>query len=120
MALGRIAPDLLDELRKGGMNAGQAQALTLTADHEKPASRRGGSAGGGWNADVQIRRLLTETATGFNNPLMRLVGRDAYEGAGGGVRVDLCSARRTGRASPRTRRWSAGWRRGGWTPRPRA
>ena len=90
LALARIAPDLLDELRKGGMTAAQAQALTLTGDHERQreAWRQ---CRDGWNADTQIRRLLTETAVRFNAPLMRLVGRDAYEGVGGGVRVDLFS-----------------------------
>lgn len=90
LALGRIAPDLLDELRKGTMNAGQAQALTLTADHERQR-QAWRQCQGGYNADVQMRRLLTETAMGFDNPLMRLVGRDAYAAAGGTVRVDLFS-----------------------------
>ena len=95
MALGRIAPDLLDELRKGAMSAGLAQVLTLTADHERQreAWRQ---CRGGWNAEVNARRLLTETATSLDDPLLRLVGRDAYEKAGGAVRVDLFSKQEEG------------------------
>lgn len=90
LALGRIAPDLLDELRKGAMSAGVAQALTLTTNHEKQreAWRQ---CKGGWNSEVQARRLLTEQTMSFDDPLMRLVGRAVYEKAGGPVRVDLFS-----------------------------
>jgi ParB family chromosome partitioning protein len=90
LALGRIAPDLLDALRKGAMTAGVAQALTLTTNHEKQRDvwRQ---IKGGWNSEVQARRLLTEQAMTFDDPLLRLVGRSAYEKAGGPVRVDLFS-----------------------------
>ena len=90
LALGRIAPDLLDEVRKGAMTAGVAQALTLTGEHEKQRDvwRQ---CKGGWNGEVQARRLLTQTAMSFDDPLLRLVGRAAYEKAGGAVRMDLFS-----------------------------
>ena len=90
LALGRIAPDLLDELRKGAMAAGVAQALTLTTSHDRQRDvwRQ---VRGGWNSEVQARRLLTEQAMGLNDPLLRFVGLPAYEQAGGGVRYDLFS-----------------------------
>lgn len=90
LALGRIAPDLLDQLRKGAMTAGVAQALTLTTSHEKQHDvwRQ---CKGGWNSEVQARRLLTEQAMSFDDPLLRFVGRATYEKAGGPVRVDLFS-----------------------------
>ena len=95
LALGRIAPDLLDELRKGAMSAGLAQVLTLTADHDRQreAWRQ---CRGGWNQEVTARRLLTETAMSLDDPLLRLVGRDAYEKAGGAVRADLFSKQEEG------------------------
>ena len=95
LALGRIAPDLLDELRKGAMSAGAAQALTLTANHERQRDvwRQ---CRGGWNAEAQARRLLTGAAMSLDDPLMRFVGRDAYGRAGGTVRVDLFSEREDG------------------------
>ena len=95
LALGRIAPDLLDELRKGAMTAGLAQVLTLTADHDRQreAWRQ---CRGGWNSEVTARRLLTETTTSFDDPLLRLVGRGAYEKAGGAVRADLFSKQEEG------------------------
>ena len=90
LALGRIAPDLLDELRKGGMTAGVAQALTLTTSHDRQREvwRQ---IKGGWNGEVQARRLLTDQAMSLSDPLLRFVGREAYETAGGTVRLDLFS-----------------------------
>ena len=90
LALGRIAPDLLDELRRGAMAAGVAQALTLTTDHQKQRDvwRQ---VRGGWNSEVQARRLLTDKAMSLSDPLLRLVGLPAYEQAGGTVRYDLFS-----------------------------
>ena len=90
LALGRIAPDLLDELRKGAMTAGVAQALTLTTSHEKQRDvwRQ---IKGGWNSEVQARRLVTEQAMSLNDPLLRFVGLTAYEQAGGPIRYDLFS-----------------------------
>ena len=88
LALGRIAPDLLAELRKGDMTAGVAQALTLTTSHDRQRDvwRQ---VRGGWGGEQHARRLLTEQSMGTDHPLMRLVGRAAYERAGGAVRVDL-------------------------------
>jgi ParB family chromosome partitioning protein len=90
LALGRIAPDLLVELRSGAMTAGVAQVLTLTTSHEKQRDvwRQ---CKGGWNSEVQARRLLTEQTMNFDDPQLRFVSRDAYEKAGGPVRVDLFS-----------------------------
>ena len=88
LALGRIAPDLLDELRRGTMKPGVAQALTLTADHERQREAWR-ACRGEWNPEVVARRVLASRAVGLDDPLMRLVGRDAYEAAGGAVRADL-------------------------------
>ena len=90
LALGRIAPDLLNELRKGAMTAGVAQTLTLTTSHEKQRDvwRQ---IKGGWNSEMQARRLLTEQAISLNDPMLRFVGLSMYEEAGGTVRYDLFS-----------------------------
>ncbi len=90
LALGRIAPDLLDELRKGAMSAGVAQALTLTTNHDRQREvwRQ---IKGGWNSEVQARRLLTDQAMSLSDPLLRFVGLPAYEKAGGSARYDLFS-----------------------------
>ena len=72
------------------MSAGVAQSLTLTTSHEKQrdAWRQ---CKGGWNAEQQVTRLLTEQTMRLDDPMLVFVGQTAYEQAGGTVRLDLFS-----------------------------
>ena len=85
LRLAVLHPDALKYLARDDIGMEAAQALTLTADHDRQleALKRFG------NSAHQIRRLLTEEKIGTASPLFRFVGLDTYRGAGGTVTADL-------------------------------
>ena len=89
LKLANVSPRLLADYRAGGVTLEQLMALTITDDHAAqeaafyaaPEWQRGASA---------LRERLTEREIdACRHPLVRFVGLDAYEAAGGGIRRDL-------------------------------
>ncbi|EJQ7927594.1 ParB/RepB/Spo0J family partition protein [Pseudomonas aeruginosa] len=89
LKLANVSPRLLADYRADAVNLDQLMALAITDDHaaqenafyDAPTWQRQPSA---------LRDRLTEREIdAYRHPLVRFVGLDAYEAAGGGVRRDL-------------------------------
>jgi ParB family chromosome partitioning protein len=89
LKLANVSPRLMADYRADAVNLDQLMALAITDDHaaqeaafyDAPHWQRGPSA---------LRERLTEREIdAYRHPLVRFVGLDAYEAAGGGVRRDL-------------------------------
>jgi ParB family chromosome partitioning protein len=89
LKLSALAPKLLALYRQDGINLDQLMALTLSDDHE--AQERAWFEGQPWDrTPVALRRKLTTgEIEAAGNALVRFVGVEAYEAAGGVVRRDL-------------------------------
>lgn len=89
LKLGRLSPRILDELRSGTMNLGQAQALTVTEDHAMQ-ERAWFNAAHSWDREPRtLRAILCASCVAGTDPRARLVGLDAYTAAGGQLVQDL-------------------------------
>ena len=96
LKLANVDPQLFQIFREGHMELDQLQALALTDDHE--AQRKAWfdvPQEQSWMRSAHhLREALTKReVSARNNPLVDLVGLDAYEQAGGPVRRDLFSTR---------------------------
>ncbi|TYZ55425.1 chromosome partitioning protein ParB [Ralstonia solanacearum] len=88
LKLANVSPRLMDDYRADAVTLNQLMALAITDDHaaqeaafyDAPQWQRNPSA---------LRERLTEREIGASHPLVRFVGLDAYEAAGGGIRRDL-------------------------------
>lgn len=88
LKLANVSPRLLADYRADAVNLDQLMALAITDDHaaqeaafyEAPEWQRGPHA---------LRDRLTEREIDAGHALVRFVGLDAYEAAGGGIRRDL-------------------------------
>ncbi|MFT3719257.1 ParB/RepB/Spo0J family partition protein [Pseudorhodoferax sp.] len=89
LKLANVSPRLMDDYRADAVSLDQLMALAITDDHaaqeaafyDAPQWQRHPSA---------LRERLTEREIdAYRHPLVRFVGLDAYEAAGGGVRRDL-------------------------------
>ena len=89
LKLANVSPRLLADYRAEAVSLDQLMALAITDDHatqeaafyDAPTWQRQSSA---------LRDRLTEREIdAYRHPLVRFVGLDTYEGAGGGVRRDL-------------------------------
>lgn len=89
LKLSTVSPKLLALYREGGINLDQLMALTLTDDHA--SQERAWVDAHTWDRSaVALRRVLTAgEVEAAGNALVRFVGIDAYEAAGGVVRRDL-------------------------------
>ena len=89
LKLSALSPKLLALYRQDGINLDQLMALTLSDDHE--AQERAWFEGQPWDrTPVALRRKLTVgEVEAAGNALVRFVGVEAYEAAGGVVRRDL-------------------------------
>ncbi|GEP09880.1 ParB/RepB/Spo0J family partition protein [Methylobacterium gnaphalii] len=94
LALGRLAPEILDAWRKGKIHAETAQAFTLARDveHQLEVFRRLGKEGGVY--PYRVREEFSKTFASASGKLVEFVGLDAYKAAGGTVRTDLFSDRK--------------------------
>ena len=96
LKLAALSPKLIALYREEGINLDQLMALTLTDDHG--AQERAWFEARPWDRDAAaLRRALTTgevQATG--NALVRFVGIEAYEAAGGVVRRDLFDGEQAG------------------------
>ena len=88
LKLANLSPRVMDDYRADVVTLDQLMALAITDDHaaqeaafyDAPHWQRNPSA---------LRERLTEREIGASHPLVRFVGLDAYEAAGGGIRRDL-------------------------------
>ncbi|WP_107316607.1 ParB/RepB/Spo0J family partition protein [Achromobacter xylosoxidans] len=89
LKLANVSPRLMDDYRADAVSLDQLMALSITDDHaaqesafyDAPQWQRQPSA---------LRERLTEREIdAYRHPLVRFVGLDAYEQAGGGIRRDL-------------------------------
>ena len=89
LKLSALSPKLLALYRQDGINLDQLMALALSDDHE--AQERAWFEGQPWDrTPVALRRKLTTgEVEAAGNALVRFVGVEAYEAAGGVVRRDL-------------------------------
>ncbi|WP_235902061.1 hypothetical protein [Ochrobactrum quorumnocens] len=90
LALARVAPELIDLYRKDEISTYHLKAFSITDDHAQQVEV--------WNSLNQydphpssIRRHLTEAEIALSAKIMRFIGVEAYEQAGGIVRRDLFS-----------------------------
>lgn len=92
LKLANAAPRLLELYRQDGMTLDQLMALCISDDQE--AQLKAWEAAGNRERDRapdRLRQAMTTGEVGLDCPLARLVGVQAYEGAGGQVRRDLFS-----------------------------
>lgn len=89
LKLSAVSPKLLALYRQGGINLDQLMALTLSDDHA--SQERAWFDAHTWDRTASaLRRVLTAgEIEAAGNALVRFVGIDAYEAAGGLVRRDL-------------------------------
>ena len=96
LKLANVSPRLMADYRADAVTLDQLMALSITDDHaaqesafyDAPQWQRSPSA---------LRERLTEREIdAYRHPLVRFVGLDAYEAAGGGVRRDLFAEDDTG------------------------
>jgi len=88
LKLANVSPRLLADYRADAVNLDQLMALAITDDHaaqdsafyDAPEWQRSAHA---------LRDRLTEREIDAGHALVRFVGLDAYEAAGGGIRRDL-------------------------------
>ena len=88
LKLANVSPRLMADYRADAVTLDQLMALSITDDHsaqeaayyESPTWQRTPS---------NLRERLTEQEIGASHPLVRFVGLDTYEQAGGGIRRDL-------------------------------
>ncbi len=88
LKLANVSPRLLADYRADAVNLEQLMALAITDDHtaqdaayyDAPQWQRSPHA---------LRERLTEREIDASHALVRFVGLDAYEAAGGGIRRDL-------------------------------
>ena len=82
-----VAGPVLQRRREGG---GDAQAFSVTTDHDRQRSIWARVASQGYSPSAwQVKRMLTEERVPAGSPMARLVGVDAYEATGGPVLRDL-------------------------------
>lgn len=95
LKLANVSPRLLADYRADAVNLDQLMALAITDDHtaqdaayyDAPQWQRSPHA---------LRERLTEREIDAGHALVRFVGLDAYEAAGGGIRRDLFAQDDTG------------------------
>lgn len=88
LKLGNVSPRLMMDYRSDAVSLDQLMALAITDDHtaqeaafyDAPEWQRSPHA---------LRERLTEREIDASHALVRFVGLDAYEAAGGGIRRDL-------------------------------
>lgn len=90
LRLAGLAEPILAALRADAITLDVAQAYSIAPDPAQQATLFA-ELGGGYYADNarEIRRRLTDAMVDPRDRLARLVGREAYEAAGGTVREDL-------------------------------
>jgi len=88
LKLAALSPRVLNELRSGEMTLEQARALAISDDHAAQEAVWFGR--NGWSRNpANLRAALTSEHVRATDRLVRFVGLEAYEAAGGAVVRDL-------------------------------
>ena len=88
LKLANVSPRLMADYRADAVTLDQLMALSITDDHAAQESAFYDSPT--WQrTPSNLRERLTEQEIGASHPLVRFVGLDTYEQAGGGIRRDL-------------------------------
>jgi ParB family chromosome partitioning protein len=88
LKLANVAPEFIERYRKGAVDLNVLMALALTDDHAKQHEVWKSLRKHEQHASV-IRERLTQREIAVDEPLVKFVGLQAYEKAGGQVRRDL-------------------------------
>jgi ParB family transcriptional regulator, chromosome partitioning protein len=91
LRLGKLAPELLDAYRAGGIGLEAVTAFTLGADHCAQRAVWDQLKDQSYIAPYTVRRLLTQSAVPLDSDLGRFVGAGTFEAAGGTITRDLFS-----------------------------
>jgi ParB family chromosome partitioning protein len=91
LKLANVDPPLLKIFRDGGMKLDQLQALALTDDRKAQNKAWFGVKDDWARRAGEIRKRITQKEIGPENPLVKFVGADTYQAAGGPVRRDMFS-----------------------------
>ena len=90
LKLGRLSPVLLAAFAEDKINLAIAIAFTLTDDHTQQEGVFESLSKINYGlSEHRVKGALTEDETPSTNKLVKFVGRDAYEAAGGTVREDI-------------------------------
>ena len=90
LRLGNAAPVLLDAYREGDIDLEVLTAFAVTADRERQIAVWEQVKGQGYRPGAwQIKRMLTEDRVAARTAIVRFVGVEAYEAAGGATTRDL-------------------------------
>ncbi len=89
LKLANVSPRLIADYRADAVNLEQLMALAITDDHAAQEAAFYDAPNWQRNASALRERLTEREIDAQRHPLVRFVGLDAYEAAGGGVRRDL-------------------------------
>ena len=90
LKLGRLSSVILDALRANEIDIDTATAFTITDDQEQQNSVYEALKSQYYGISAHtVRNALTKDEVASTNKLAKLVGREAYEAAGGEIRTDL-------------------------------
>lgn len=87
-----VAPAIIDAMRAGELSLDMVEAFTLSHDHEKQLSVLAAVREGGQLSAWRIKGAFKAEALDPTNRWAELVGREAYEAAGGTFLQDLFSS----------------------------
>jgi ParB family chromosome partitioning protein len=90
LKLGRVAPEIMEAYRRDKLNLESMMAFTLTDDHA--VQRKIYKAVKDNPHAHSIRRMLIDKKVGSKDKLVRFVGLEAYQQAGGKITGDLFNA----------------------------
>ncbi len=89
LKLVNVSPRLMADYRADTVNLDQLIALAITDDHAAQEAASYDAPNWQRNPTALRERLTEREIDAHRHPLMRFVGLDAYEAAGGGIRRDL-------------------------------
>ena len=96
LKLANISPRLMADYRADAVNLDQLMALAITDDHAAQEAAFYDAPDWQRSPSVLRERLTEREIDAHQHPLVRFVGLDAYEAAGGGTRRDLFAEGETG------------------------
>lgn len=89
LKLANVSPRLLADYRAEAVSLDQLMALAITDDHAAQEAAFYGAPEWQRHPSYLRERLTEREIDAYRHPLVRFVGLDAYEAAGGGIRRDL-------------------------------
>lgn len=89
LKLANVSPRLMADYRADAVNLDQLMALAITDDHAAQEAAFYDAPNWQRNSTALRERLTEQEIDAHRHPLVRFVGLEAYEAAGGGIRRDL-------------------------------